>query len=289
MQIQHVEVDKMMTDYKTSSELCSYHLKTKIAEAFTPRTLISFKLPHRSQDFAISELKAASNCELCRLILKVLSKNPDYHHLTEDTVVNCSWAGFGRYHEFTNEFEADNDHENVVYVSRLMLFMDSYLDDPSSDILYQKWIQVYADPKNGTSDIRDNILRGRKIGPCVDIDLLKSWVQHCETVHGQQCSGFRPGPLEPTILDRVRLIDISNRNLVSARTVGLKHFATLSYTWGPQTVTQLKLTQKTFTRLNAIGGLSSSCTDIPTTVKDAMDLCHLMDIPYLWVDALCIQ
>jgi len=39
----------------------------------------------------------------------------------------------------------------------------------------------------------------------------------------------------------------------------------------------------------APGGLGSRWTDIPRTITNALTVCWILRIPYLWVDALCIE
>ncbi|PHH52483.1 hypothetical protein CFIMG_002716RAa3 [Ceratocystis fimbriata CBS 114723] len=68
---------------------------------------------------------------------------------------------------------------------------------------------------------------------------------------------------------------------------GWPYYATLSYSWGnsPESASaQLKTTREMFDEyMNNI-----PFEQLPGTVKDAITVCCHLDIPYLWVDALCI-
>ena len=289
------------------SDLCSFHQQFNLTTAFVSPNQVHFDGYLPRGDRKVYELKAATECSLCRLIIRVLSNNSNYHRLPADDKKNfvvIDWTRFGRY-QIHDDLEVASDEqvvyrtledletatdEQVVRIARLMLELCFRpVDDPSSVILCKEWIQIFGDsgPKPVSEEAK--ILRGRRIGSSVDINLLQTWLQDCETVHGRRCKGFRPEPLEPGVLGKFRLIDVSDRKLVSAQIAGSRHYAALSYTWGPRNVAQLKLTQDTLGRLYAVGGLSSLSEDIPTTIKDAMELCQSMGIPYLWVDALCIQ
>jgi hypothetical protein len=272
------------------SDLCSHHQNYNLMTAFVPPGQLRFDALPRA-DREIRKLKAATDCSLCRLIIKVLSNNSNYCRLPADDqtdFVDISWTRFGRY--YTDGYLEPANDEQVVRIARLMLELYFHpVDNPSSMILCKEWIQIYGDSGDKPASEEAKILRGRQIGSSVNISLLQSWLHDCDTVHGRACKGFRPEPLDPAVLGKIRLIDIPDRKLVSAQIAGSCHYAALSYTWGPTNVAQLKLTKDTRDRLFAPEGLSSSSEDIPTTIKDAMDLCQSMRIPYLWVDALCIQ
>ncbi|KAF2810897.1 HET-domain-containing protein, partial [Mytilinidion resinicola] len=90
------------------------------------------------------------------------------------------------------------------------------------------------------------------------------------------------------------MINVNSRNVVPAfqgsnRTI--TDYAALSYVWGTPQVPQLRNTLKggVRSRLMKPGGLADLYDDIPTTLKDAMQLCQSLKIAYLWVDALCLD
>jgi Heterokaryon incompatibility protein (HET) len=69
-----------------------------------------------------------------------------------------------------------------------------------------------------------------------------------------------------------------------------KRYAALSYVWGPATSPHLRWTDETTARMFTPGGLHATCSgDIPTKIRDAVTLCSVLDLHYLWVDAVCIQ
>lgn len=84
-----------------------------------------------------------------------------------------------------------------------------------------------------------------------------------------------------------RVIEIPGRT--SLHTVRLRDgrgntgcYAALSYCWG--TCPQTKTTQSTIH--DHLAGILVSA--LPATTRDAIRLCQALDIPYLWVDSLCI-
>jgi hypothetical protein len=81
-----------------------------------------------------------------------------------------------------------------------------------------------------------------------------------------------------------RLIDVCLECVVDAPKD--PKYASLSYVWGgaPQTF----LTKETYSSLTTPGALSTIATQLPATIRDAIQLCRLLNEPYLWVDSLCI-
>ncbi|PMD28656.1 heterokaryon incompatibility, partial [Hyaloscypha hepaticicola] len=62
------------------------------------------------------------------------------------------------------------------------------------------------------------------------------------------------------------------------------NYAALSYVWGR--VEQFMLCRSNYDELqgeNSLGGRR-----LPDTIRDAMDLCSALRIPYIWIDSLCI-
>ncbi len=111
------------------------------------------------------------------------------------------------------------------------------------------------------------------------IRLAKSWHQSCNTNHttcAKQTPINNPG---------FRLVDLRNPpTLYVCEGLGnVDRYATLSYRWGDQP--PLKLTTSTLAQFST-RGLSSD--DLPATIKDAVRLCQSLEIPFLWVDCLCI-
>jgi Heterokaryon incompatibility protein (HET) len=68
-----------------------------------------------------------------------------------------------------------------------------------------------------------------------------------------------------------------------------KVYAALSYMWGPPSSPQVRLTRSTKAELFLDGSLAEDNESILRTIRDAMIVCEGLDIPYLWVDVLCIE
>jgi Heterokaryon incompatibility protein (HET) len=63
-------------------------------------------------------------------------------------------------------------------------------------------------------------------------------------------------------------------------------YLTLSYVWGA--VPTLRLQKDNKNELMSIRGLKRFYSAIPRTIRDAMELCRLLNERYLWVDSLCL-
>ena len=111
------------------------------------------------------------------------------------------------------------------------------------------------------------------------IKLAKSWHKSCTTNHitcAEQNPISQPG---------LRLVDLRNSTTVYI-CEGLNHvdqYAALSYRWGRQP--PQKLTTSTLAQFSTRG---LSLNDLPATIKDACHVCQSLEIPFLWVDCLCI-
>jgi hypothetical protein len=135
-----------------------------------------------------------------------------------------------------------------------------------------------------------DFMKGRRVDETVDTSLMIKWIELCNT-HGERC---RPLPLPASIGCPVWMIDVRKRMLISEfheSEARAPCYAALSYVWGGREVRQLKYTAQDGmeTRLKSPGGLGDHWNDIPHTIKDAMVLCERLSIPYLWVDALCLD
>jgi hypothetical protein len=110
---------------------------------------------------------------------------------------------------------------------------------------------------------------------------IRSWIQECESQRCGKFGGFYRDTTLPT-----RVIDVGLESSQSVRvvdTLGSRGvYATLSYCWGSQK--NVVLCQENISQLE--NGIDVSA--LPQTIQDAISVTRKMDIPYLWVDALCI-
>ena len=110
-------------------------------------------------------------------------------------------------------------------------------------------------------------------------DLARRWIDDCFESH-QHC----PGPELPALPTRV--IDVGAEDGADPKLVLSKGqkgwYATLSYCWGgPQPFTLTLATMDSKQQ-----GISVS--ELPNTYENAIKAARLLNIQYLWIDALCI-
>ncbi|KAG9187958.1 hypothetical protein G6011_01881 [Alternaria panax] len=81
-----------------------------------------------------------------------------------------------------------------------------------------------------------------------------------------------------------RLLDVNRSCLTEAPPQAV--YAALSYVWGQKLADELECTMDNVATLSQPGQLSK--THLPETIRDALTFCAKFNIPYLWVDRLCI-
>jgi hypothetical protein len=108
------------------------------------------------------------------------------------------------------------------------------------------------------------------------ITRVDEWMHTCERYH--ECAAW--GARLPT-----RVLDVGNSgaHIQLKETAGeLNTYACLSYCWG----TQAHLRTTTANLVVHRDGIALA--SLPKTIADAISICKRLEIPYLWVDALCI-
>ncbi|KAI1380582.1 heterokaryon incompatibility protein-domain-containing protein [Hypoxylon crocopeplum] len=115
------------------------------------------------------------------------------------------------------------------------------------------------------------------------VDWAHTWT--CIEKH-EKCESFRQKPLPARVLD-LGSKPVDSIKLLSI-TDGSKHaYACLSHCWGkpkagqPGTITLTTQNESLLKRGTALDHL-------PRNYRDAIHFCRLLDIRYLWTDALCI-
>ncbi|XWW98126.1 hypothetical protein V2A60_006123 [Cordyceps javanica] len=173
------------------------------------------------------------------------------------------------------------------------------------------YVPVKAPPilyEDKLEDLRDKFMPERCLGPWIKFAGVRQWLDHCDKQHAAHCQ----------LSARSRaifahhpkwLVDVERRCLVEAEP-GHRYVA-LSYVWGPQASFQtLKSNVGALQRDGALvpppqpafagsgrgeePGATTNTTriagleNLARTVADVIEFVDRLEVPYLWVDALCI-
>ncbi|EEU36980.1 uncharacterized protein NECHADRAFT_86631 [Fusarium vanettenii 77-13-4] len=79
-----------------------------------------------------------------------------------------------------------------------------------------------------------------------------------------------------------RLVDVQNLRLVDSAPIGSPTWAALSYCWGGPQKAQTT-SQNVKNRYQSI-----DFDDMPLTLRDSIRTCRELNLPYLWIDSICI-
>ena len=122
-------------------------------------------------------------------------------------------------------------------------------------------------------------------GP-IDTSRIRRWIEYCDNFH-EKCRLYLHGAPRSDVMPAF-LIDVKQLCIAPCSSTQTK-YATLSYVWGQVTGT-LESRSSNLQNLCRHGSLSSedSVALIPRTIGDAIKLCQLIGIDFLWVDRLCI-
>ena len=258
----------------------------------------------------LTQIQKNTGCAFCRLVERTLVREEWYGGNTGEIRVAFVLVKLGTFWNPIHTFRKNQ----ILSMSRVSILIREVPDPVAEPQVIQKSnfidqatykvereIQITLEPgahqgqicnmegENFGAEIHPLMLRGRTISNEIDLHLLKNWLHGCRTNHGFTCLSRwnEQEGLNTDDLSKFRLIHVKDRMLCKVN--GPVRFAALSYTWGPPGTKQLTLTRDTRARLSNLGGLADTWEDIPYTIRDAMHLCEKLDIPFLWVDAVCIQ
>ena len=136
-------------------------------------------------------------------------------------------------------------------------------------------------------DVKETQDAFRDVNPhWVDIETLGAWLHTCDKNHKSTCCVvLEAEAAEDSVETRPQwLVDIRRKCLVPAGPDD--RYAALSYVWGGVKCSQT--TTETLPRLLEPGSLEKPGVVLPRTVRHTIGLLELLNVPYLWVDALCI-
>ncbi|KAF2259901.1 HET-domain-containing protein [Lojkania enalia] len=120
----------------------------------------------------------------------------------------------------------------------------------------------------------------RLLGSQIYLGVIRNWINTCETRHQRICQFQVPDNYCP-----LWLIDVTKDCLVPG-SADTSRYAALSYVWG--TGDSACTTISNIEALCKPNGLRSLGTDLPATIKDAMELVRNLEVRYLWIDRFCI-
>jgi hypothetical protein len=134
------------------------------------------------------------------------------------------------------------------------------------------------------------------------ISIAKDWFGHCLKSHschkslfvasqsGNRSREFADGIGVRSTFYPTRLLDLQSFDdecldirLIESPASG-SQFATLSHCWGMSGDTKCQTTTRTLRDLKE----RILYTNLPKTFRDAISVCRSLEIPYLWIDSLCI-
>ncbi|CAN9281718.1 unnamed protein product [Alternaria alternata] len=130
------------------------------------------------------------------------------------------------------------------------------------------------------NDLPHCCLKKRRVVTNVNFDLVIGWLRLCDETHEHTISPI----YSISALKGLRFIDTKGRCVVEQDQP--VRYAALSYTWGSEK--QYCLKRENVEVLKEPGSLDRTDIAIRKVIIDAIEVCMRADIPYSWVDALCI-
>ena len=228
------------------------------------------------------------DCRLCQFIYQLVITSSAWTEASEDgrKSSNAFILNYQK-EEFCSLLPSDQSYGGKEKITTLALELQDTWNrqesSPTLSYLNYPHLQCYQFRGDQNGQQSQQMLAVRRLKTQIDFELVQQWVKSCNA-HGQACMKQTSFERKPAAL---RLIDIKGRSLVW-KTMA-KDYAALSYMWGPPSLGQARLTQTTRAGLFLEGALAEENDTIPRTIRDAIVVCERLAIPYLWVDALCIE
>lgn len=228
-------------------------------------------------------LDRQDHCALCRLIARIL----DEEHKLHNGGASADWEGSNAMAEVALVWTRHEDLQEVqnnphVYRLRVQLTTPD-ADGKGNPGFYKS--KVMIEPFSALEQEDPEVLMGRVYGEGqIDVGLLKAWIQCCDEWHTGECkTSFREELAHPAAEFTVYGIDVHAMQLKTLAEGD--RYCALSYVWGRKPFYRLLV--EDLAKLLAAPG-SIDVQKLPQTIVAAMGLARDLEIPYLWVDAVCI-
>ena len=111
-------------------------------------------------------------------------------------------------------------------------------------------------------------------------DVARLWLQDYQSHHGECAISTSAPPQLPTRVIEVRHTDQDPRIVDGHGRAG--HYATLSHCWGHSPTFKTEVENLRLHKDHIAFG------NLPKTFREAIEVCRELEIPYLWIDSLCI-
>lgn len=228
----------------------------------------------------VSSLRQHADCQFCRLLLSLIETTKAFSTASEPEKISFDLYLYNAY-----SYQLEIEPWTLIAIPWLCIEPQGRLDRHPSDELKDPAAQSVVIQRllPGGPELfgeKSSYGWGRQIGRIADVTLLRSWLRLCCSEH-PTCAPVRTPAGVPDLL-----IDVVRNCVVHAPAEN--RYVALSYVWGDGSK-QLKLTDETKARLMSPDGLAVTWPDVPKTIRHAMQLCRALDVPFLWVDALCIN
>ncbi|KAI1122446.1 HET-domain-containing protein [Nemania abortiva] len=226
-----------------------------------------------------------SLCDICKTIpFRDLQENPD-QQITKIVLgdykdvqkrVTCPFCCLA--------FELLQDTTTRLKYSDIDEYVQRYWGGPSVEVQWrhrEHTLEVNGYPLRFTQGHSRSLGRVVNSAP-VALDQIFSLLKDCEESH--QCSLSAPEEEDADRLAALRAIDVQRMCVTSIPPT--TRYVALSYLWGGVSVPYLLRANKE--ELMKPGGLEVYRSEMPLTIRDAIELVRKMNLEYLWVDALCL-
>ena len=127
------------------------------------------------------------------------------------------------------------------------------------------------------------LYHGRLVNECIDLNLVRDWIQNCKDNHISDC-GYTPWEMSRQFPVGLRLIDVKKMCIILASSHS--RYISLSYVWGNTRTAQLTTQNKS--SMEKEFALSKRADILGQTILDAIQLVGNLGKRYLWCDQLCI-
>ena len=237
---------------------------------------------------------ASSKCPLCRLVKHIIDRDglrDELCTICDASEIQCILCPFRM--DYGDEMKFLNLKTKDMLATRLVV---RFVGLPITSAEAQQDLRRYQAPigiqllSPGSIDPSRPLLNGFAATTTdQSLRLLSIWLEGCDAHHHETCQLSFAAPQVGFSLQRIRAIDVHSRSLVEVDAEAAR-YAALSYVWGANSAAYARLATELDVELDEAGikpvRLPSS---VPKIIEDAMHVCRVTSIPYLWCDLYCIH